>query len=71
MPWIQKCSVGARPRDYGDGLTPVIFARMINTKRIISSFFMPFRNIAPRYYSEWGPKVSARKPPTLGVWFKS
>lgn len=67
MPWILKCSVGARPSDYGDGLTPVILARMINIKRIISSFFMPFRNIALRYYSESGPKVSARMPTTLGV----
>jgi len=51
MPWILKCSVSASPCDYGDGLTSVILARMINTKRIISLLFMPFRNIASCYYS--------------------
>ena len=42
MPWILKCSVSARPCDYGDGLTTVILARMINTKK---NYFIIFHAI--------------------------
>ncbi len=42
MPWILKCSVSARPYDYGDGLTPVIFCPHDKHKK---NYFITFHAI--------------------------